>query len=785
MGNGIIKTMVFPVLVATMFVLVGISSASGLAYVSNAITTPIDFGQNAIYTISGISGGVLPYTFNAYVQSGPAGTPTTPIFLGSNTFAPSSTANAIILTVNTINTINANEISITAYNGVQSTANQLFANTVTVSNTIYGTWSFNAFFADSTGANTISSVNALTIDPALGTPTIYPSSATYDAGQTITLTASVSGGTPPYTYQWYNYTSGNAIAISGANSLTFTETAGSTAQTVKYYVKVTDSATSPTSANSATDSYTIDPALTVTSLTPSNTVLDSGQYVTYNVVVNGGTLPITANLVLVSNTIPISINGVAASPGKTYNTIVLGTGSAEPNTITFNSLSITTTSTTGGNVEFAVNAIDSASTPVILSLSNTITVNPAPSIALAVTPSNSITYGEAFTVNAVISGGTGNFLVVWTLNGNTITPTVVNAIATSNTITLPAAGTYAYEVAANDVGTTTNYVIPSATNTVVVSPNSLLAATVSGNPGTSYFEHTVSITFTGTPTINNQSLWYLYVNGALFGKTQSKITWSETEAPAGTYAFTFSNPGNSNYTANSISTKLVILYPPSGVSSVQQTTTTTVTTVSTTATTTIPAVIQVTGSSAKISKTISAALPVLINFTNEKAIINVYTTSSASVPVNVSVANVTSTAPAAPANYTLINALNVSISTNATISSNVTIAYPCSTPATSIAPFIYENGTWNPITKFFANPVTCTVSFAMPKDPIVGIFSKTVTTTVSTTLTTTQTTVPTTIPVTPAPSNSAAIALVVVIIIVIVIIVIAYYLTKSKKGRNR
>ncbi|MEM3483054.1 MAG: hypothetical protein QW091_02540, partial [Candidatus Micrarchaeaceae archaeon] len=72
MGNGIIKTMVFPVLVATMFVLVGISSASGLAYVSNAITTPIDFGQNAIYTISGISGGVLPYTFNAYVQSGPA-----------------------------------------------------------------------------------------------------------------------------------------------------------------------------------------------------------------------------------------------------------------------------------------------------------------------------------------------------------------------------------------------------------------------------------------------------------------------------------------------------------------------------------------------------------------------------------------------------------------------------------------------------------------------------------------------------------------------------------------
>ncbi|MEM4098125.1 MAG: hypothetical protein QXS81_05520 [Candidatus Micrarchaeaceae archaeon] len=662
--------LLLPLLLVATLVLFGIAdAASNIIYISNTITTPIDFPQNAIYTISGISGGVAPYTFNAYFTN--ANVPATNTFLGSNTFSPSATANAIILTINTIAT---NSITVSAYNGVQSSATELFSNTITTgANTIYGSWTFNAFFVDSTGANTIASVNSLTIDPA---PTL-------------------------------------------------------------------------------------------TSLTPSNTILDSGQSVTYNVILSGGTGPFTVNLM---------------NNGVVVNTIIWKTLTPVGNVITFgaNIPAI-------GSQTFNVIATDNgASTPYVFnSASNTITVNPAPSIALTVTPSNSITYGEAFTVNAVISGGTGNFLVVWTLNGNTITPTVVNAIATSNTITLPAAGTYAYEVAANDVGTTTNYVIPSATNTVVVSPNSLLAATVSGNPGTSYFEHTVSITFTGTPTINNQSLWYLYVNGALFGKTQSKITWSETEAPAGTYAFTFSNPGNSNYTANSISTKLVILYPPSGVSSVQQTTTTTVTTVSTTATTTIPAVIQVTGSSAKISKTISAALPVLINFTNEKAIINVYTTSSASVPVNVSVANVTSTAPAAPANYTLINALNVSISTNATISSNVTIAYPCSTPATSIAPFIYENGTWNPITKFFANPVTCTVSFAMPKDPIVGIFSKTVTTTVSTTLTTTQTTVPTTIPVTPAPSNSAAIALVVVIIIVIVIIVIAYYLTKSKKGRNR
>jgi hypothetical protein len=97
----------------------------------------------------------------------------------------------------------------------------------------------------------------VTVNPALGTPSISPSSATYDSGQTITLTASASGGTAPYSYQWYNDTTGTPTAISGATSATFTETAGATAQTVKYYVKVTDSATTPESTASATESYII------------------------------------------------------------------------------------------------------------------------------------------------------------------------------------------------------------------------------------------------------------------------------------------------------------------------------------------------------------------------------------------------------------------------------------------------------------------------------------------------------------------------------------------------
>lgn len=84
---------------------------------------------------------------------------------------------------------------------------------------------------------------------------ITPSSATYNKSQSVSIKAYAVGGTSPYTYQWYNDTSGTGVAISGATSATFTETAGATVQTVKYYVKVTDSASS--TATSSIGSYVI------------------------------------------------------------------------------------------------------------------------------------------------------------------------------------------------------------------------------------------------------------------------------------------------------------------------------------------------------------------------------------------------------------------------------------------------------------------------------------------------------------------------------------------------
>ena len=973
---------------------IGMANAS-LTITSNTITTPIDYPQNAIYTINGISGGVPPYTFNAYYTNG--NVPANNAFLGSNTFSPGS-YNAIIITI-TPNSLSPNSILITAYNGIVSTANILFSNTIsTGTNTIYGTWTFNAFFADSTGANTISSSNTLTINTALATPTITPAATnTLDEGQLITIAAQVSGGTSPYTYNFiisqygnpsniiaysgpvsnsltsnsfvwvtnaigtfvanvivtdsanvpetansvysanivvdpapsitltpsntvldsgqtetytmqvsggtgpfnvelYNITGsksvGNVIISSpgGSNTISFTVNS-LTSNTFTYNAIATDTGTttpyvfsstsntitvnpalsvliSPTSntldanqvlslattvnggtpsftigytlsntlcgslsaasntlsadgtntivfspntaitsqcsttltasvtdsasthvTQQATSTLTVNPTPTATLLTPSNTILDSGQYVTYNVLISGGTLPITAKVVLVSNNIPIQINGANALPGTTYNTIV----ATSDGVITFNSLLITTSSSSGGAVTFNVIAFDSANTPVAFNaVANAITVNPAPYITLTATPSNSIMYGKPFTVNAVITGGTGNFAVYWYLNGNSITPTVVSTNAeTSNTMTLPAAGNYLYIVSANDIGTSSVYILTPVTNTIVVAQNNTLTASSSGNPGSSYYSFPVTITFTGTPTINHQAKWSLYVNGQLYGTTNSTIKYYEQFAPPGTYNFVFNLTSDANYTPYTYKTSLVISYPPTGAYGVN-TTVTTVTTTSTTTsipTTSVTTTIPPSQKAISITANISSSSPLVLSLPNTRSTLSIYTTSTASTPIATNIANVTqqvsSFAKPKP-NYTLISAVNLSIKTTAPITLFFVEHYPCSIPSDLVVPYIFKNNTWLSITNYTVNATACTVSFSIPSDPIVAIFEKSVPTTTTTSI---ATTIPTTIPTTiyypsPSPKPRSPIvieALVLIIIVIIIILVLLYYMLLHRR----
>jgi len=321
------------------------------------------------------------------------------------------------------------------------------------------------------------------------------------------------------------------------------------------------------------------------------------------------------------------------------------------------------------------------------------------------------------------------------------------------------------------------YILTPVTNTIVVAKNNTLTASSSGNPGSSYYSFPVSITFTGTPTIRHQARWSLYVNGALYGTTNSTLTYYEGFAPPGTYNFVFNLTSDANYTPYTYTTSLVISYPPTGAHFVS----TTVTTVTTTSTTPIITTIPPSQKAINITSTISSSSPLVLSLPNVRSTVSIYTTSTASTPIVAHIANVTqqvsSFAKPQP-NYTLINAVNISIETTAPITAFFVEKYPCSIPSDLVVPYIFKNNTWLAITNYTVNATACTVSFNIPSDPIVAIFEKGVPTTTTTSIATTIPTIPTTIyypSPSPKPSPIVVEALILIIIITIIILVLLYY----------
>ncbi|MFB9241490.1 M4 family metallopeptidase [Massilia antarctica] len=80
-----------------------------------------------------------------------------------------------------------------------------------------------------------------------------PSSVTVAAGSTATFSVTATGGTAPYKYQWMR----NGANIAGATSATYSLTAQTADSGAVFTVKVTDSATSPTTATSSGATLTV------------------------------------------------------------------------------------------------------------------------------------------------------------------------------------------------------------------------------------------------------------------------------------------------------------------------------------------------------------------------------------------------------------------------------------------------------------------------------------------------------------------------------------------------
>lgn len=132
----------------------------------------------------------------------------------------------------------------TVSGGVPGYSYQWYLNGAAVSGAIFSTWTFTPV---STGTYTVylnvtdsvlktvkSNIASVTVAPPL-TVSISPTSASILVGQFVAFTSTVSGGYPPYSYQWY--LDGAPVSGATSSSWTFTPT---TSGIYYVYLKATD-----------------------------------------------------------------------------------------------------------------------------------------------------------------------------------------------------------------------------------------------------------------------------------------------------------------------------------------------------------------------------------------------------------------------------------------------------------------------------------------------------------------------------------------------------------------
>ncbi len=360
----------------------------------------------------------------------------------------------------------------------------------------------------STNAPTVSSATDLaSVTSGLVAGSIAPSSPTIDSGQSLTLTANPSGGTTPYSYQWYTSADCSTSPVSGATSSTY---AASPTSTTTYYVKVTDA--NSNTACSAGDPVTVDTALSAGAITPGAPTIDSGQSITLTAHPTGGSGSYSYHW----------YSGPSSSCSS--DATALGTGSTQtvsPASNTYYCYSLSDTST---------------NPPTVSSATDLVTVDSALS-AGAVTPSSpTVDNGQSVTLTAHPSGGTGAYTYQWYSGSSSTCSSDTATLGTSSAqVVSPTSNTY-YCYSISD--TSTNPPTTSSATDQVAVDTALSAGAIT--PASPTIDSGQSLTLTAHPSGGTGSYTYQWYSGS------SAACTSDT-TPLGTSSIQLVSPTSNTY----------------------------------------------------------------------------------------------------------------------------------------------------------------------------------------------------------------------------------------------
>ncbi|MDG7037066.1 MAG: hypothetical protein JRN37_07560 [Nitrososphaerota archaeon] len=206
-----------------------------------------------------------------------------------------------------------------------STSLANFEHTFYVHNLAVGQHTFYIVITDSAGSRFTSSTYGITVNPDPAISISVPSNA-YDAGQTLTVSASTSQGTPPYSIAYYldgNLMNGDTAPLDNPGSYQVT-------------ARLTDSLGYQVGSNTISVTVNPDPSMNGTYTLGSSSFLYSNDIATLDAAMNGGTSPYTYTWYL---------NGeeVATTTSATYTYRLANMGQ--------NVLNVTATDATGYSVQ--------------------------------------------------------------------------------------------------------------------------------------------------------------------------------------------------------------------------------------------------------------------------------------------------------------------------------------------------------------------------------------------------------------------------------------------------